>query len=346
MNVTLRRQVDSDRAVIDELFADEEVAEKLAPSDKDSWIPESRKAYKELYRFTILYKGKIVGRIALEFPFWSRDSYEVGFALGREYWNEIVLSQALAQIVSFGFGELKLYSLRCDTDSDDPESARALQNVGFEKAAVWKEHVFLDGEYVDRVLWMLFRDGSDRFSDQPESKDVLIREFEESDEDALRKLYVDDLVARRIRFPSIEDFASGTPYSGSRGWNRAFRNIRWIPEFRKSLHESYYLTILADGEIVGEIGLQNPSVCRSTYGIGYAIGRKYWNRGICTEALRQIVQFAFNDLKIHKLVCDTAADNPASLRVLEKAGFTESVRLPEPDISSRNVYEYLFSPED
>ncbi len=55
--------------------------------------------------------------------------------------------------------------------------------------------------------------------------------------------------------------------------------------------------------------------------IGYWLGKPYWNRGYATEALKRLLAFAFRELR---LACVTAGwfyDNPASGRVLEKAGF-------------------------
>lgn len=96
-----------------------------------------------------------------------------------------------------------------------------------------------------------------------------------------------------------------------------------VPEFRKSLKDSYVFTIEADGEIAGEIVLEYPARGRSGYSVGFRVGRRFWNQGICTEALKQIARFAFDELNLHKLFGDNDADNPASGRVFEKAGFTK-----------------------
>lgn len=93
-------------------------------------------------------------------------------------------------------------------------------------------------------------------------------------------------------------------------------------KFPESLdEEGYGFTILADGRIVGEIVLEDPTRCGSTYTVGFFVSPEYWGKGICTEALKQIVKFAFDELKIHKIHSDNDSDNPASGRVLEKAGF-------------------------
>lgn len=337
MEVNIRETRETDRATLDEFYAeldelhaDEEDAQAVrTPENADSCIPERRESLKEAYRFTILAGGKIAGMIALEYPGGSRTFYQVNFAVGREFWNQGVRTEALRQVVRFGFDELKINMIFSDTDSDDPASGRAFQKVGFKKSAVFKEHNLKEGKYIDIITWILFNRGQTRDFDQDRITNVTIREMRETDTATLDKLYADEEVAKHIRLPSSEDLVPGCPSSGSRGYNRSFRNERWIPESRKSLKDSYGFTILADGKIAGEIVLEYPSVCRSTYRVGFAVGRKFWNQGICTEALKQIVRFAFDELKIHKIAGDNDSDNPASGRVFEKAGFMKAVDLRE-----------------
>lgn len=169
---------------------------------------------------------------------------------------------------------------------------------------------------------------------------VSIREKRNTDNATLDEFYADEEVSKQILLPSDKDFVPGCPSSGSRGYNRSFRNARWIPEFRKSPKEGYYFTILADGKIAGQISLGYPSICRSTYGVGYAVGRKFWNQGICTEALKQIVRFGFDELTLHTIVGDNSSDNPASGRVLEKAGFKKEEVFEEAGLrEGKSIYD-------
>ena len=54
---------------------------------------------------------------------------------------------------------------------------------------------------------------------------------------------------------------------------------------------------------------------------GYWIGRDFWGRGLATEALEGALVWASRRWKRRALVAGHFADNPASGRVLEKAGF-------------------------
>jgi len=55
--------------------------------------------------------------------------------------------------------------------------------------------------------------------------------------------------------------------------------------------------------------------------VGYWLGRPYWGRGYGTEALKRLVAHAFEDLDLVRLYAHHLTRNPASGRVLEKAGF-------------------------
>jgi RimJ/RimL family protein N-acetyltransferase len=54
--------------------------------------------------------------------------------------------------------------------------------------------------------------------------------------------------------------------------------------------------------------------------LGYWVGKSYWNHGYCTEAARAVVRFAFEDLGLRRVFAQRYRRNPASGRVMQKAG--------------------------
>ena len=82
------------------------------------------------------------------------------------------------------------------------------------------------------------------------------------------------------------------------------------------------LAIEVDGAAVGAIGIvPGRDVERYSAEIGYWLGEAYWGRGIVTEALGLMTNHAFGELKFLRLFALPFADNPGSVRVLEKAGY-------------------------
>jgi [ribosomal protein S5]-alanine N-acetyltransferase len=80
--------------------------------------------------------------------------------------------------------------------------------------------------------------------------------------------------------------------------------------------------IEVDSQAVGGIGLELLSdVERVSAELGYWLGERYWNRGIVTEAVREVTAEAFRRLDLTRIFALPFADNIGSIRVLEKAGF-------------------------
>lgn len=76
------------------------------------------------------------------------------------------------------------------------------------------------------------------------------------------------------------------------------------------------------GEYAGNIGLHpGDDVYRRSAEIGYFIGESYWNKGIATEAVKQMVVYGFSNFDIARIHAGVFEYNAASQRVLEKCGF-------------------------
>ena len=86
--------------------------------------------------------------------------------------------------------------------------------------------------------------------------------------------------------------------------------------------------IIVDGEAAGGISVElKDDVYRRSAEIGYWLGQPFWERGIATEAVRAVVDYAFATFDLGRLYAGVFDWNPASARVLEKAGFTLEGRL-------------------
>lgn len=61
--------------------------------------------------------------------------------------------------------------------------------------------------------------------------------------------------------------------------------------------------------------------------IGILIGEKeYWGRGIATECIQEITEYAFETLNLHKLTAGCYENNVGSIKAFKKAGFNEEGR--------------------
>ena len=86
--------------------------------------------------------------------------------------------------------------------------------------------------------------------------------------------------------------------------------------------------IATSKEAIGGIGLNfQKDVHRYTAEIGYWLAEPFWGHGIMTNAVNRFTHFAFDTLELHRIFATPYIYNKASIRVLEKAGFTNEGRL-------------------
>lgn len=81
---------------------------------------------------------------------------------------------------------------------------------------------------------------------------------------------------------------------------------------------TFAITSAADG-VVGAIGLRLTLQHRRAE-LGYWVGRPFWNHGYATEAARAILTFGFETLRLNRIHASHLVRNPASGRVMVKAG--------------------------
>ena len=73
------------------------------------------------------------------------------------------------------------------------------------------------------------------------------------------------------------------------------------------------------GELVGLCGVVNLRG-NSDGEIWYLINPESWGKGIATNAVKQLLQLGFSEMGLHRIWATCLPENPASARVLEKAG--------------------------
>jgi RimJ/RimL family protein N-acetyltransferase len=84
-----------------------------------------------------------------------------------------------------------------------------------------------------------------------------------------------------------------------------------------------------DSHVIGGIRLYlgTPSSEARIAGMGYNVGRSYWNHGYVTEAATAMLRYAFEASGLHKVYATADGRNIGSIRVMQKVGMQEEARL-------------------
>ena len=87
-------------------------------------------------------------------------------------------------------------------------------------------------------------------------------------------------------------------------------------------NNTFAFAVTADDKAIGSISVfRQENIHRRTAELGYYIAEEFWGNGIMTEAIKQICDHVFQNSDIIRIFAEPFADNKASCRVLEKAGF-------------------------
>ena len=154
----------------------------------------------------------------------------------------------------------------------------------------------------------------------------------EGDTIKIRKLKLSDAddVYRNIKDKEIVKYTENIPHpyhkqDATRFIRRSWRKI----ESKKAYN--FCITLKENNKVIGGVGLGVGDIDwkNKNAEIGYWLGKKYWGQGLASEAVKLIVKFGFEQLKLHRIYGIVSEENIASQKVLEKCGFKLEGELKE-----------------
>ncbi len=141
-----------------------------------------------------------------------------------------------------------------------------------------------------------------------ETERLILRHWEESDAEECYKYAKDDRVGPGAGWP---------PHTSVEESRRIIKEVLCEPN-------TFAIVLKETGLPIGSIGLHFRSdLARldDEAELGYWLGVPYWGQGLVPEAAREMLRYAFEDLKLDRVWCGYYEGNDKSRRVQEKVGF-------------------------
>lgn len=142
-----------------------------------------------------------------------------------------------------------------------------------------------------------------------ETERLILRPFVGGDAPLVQKLAGEEEIARNtlaMPFPYLEGMAEAWIGTHINDYNEG-KSVIWA------------ITLKETEQLIGAIGL-SLQLQYLLAEMGYWIGKEFWNKGYCTEAVETVLDFSLKQTKLHKISASHFGNNPASGRVMEKAG--------------------------
>ena len=165
-----------------------------------------------------------------------------------------------------------------------------------------------------------------------ETKRLIIRPFTLNDVDAAYEVNRD---------PEISKYTGDGGPKSREEIERILRD-RVLADYQKYGYGRYAVIHKETQENIGFSGLKYlPEM--NEVDLGYRFSKKYWGNGIATESCHPFLEFGFNALKLKKIIGLVLPENIASIRVLEKLGFSFQKKLFDKD---QEVLQYALKQVD
>jgi len=123
-----------------------------------------RKIHEDWQRRAILKWGialrkgdQLIGSITLFHLDFNHRRAELGYALGRDYWGQGYMNEALMAVLKYAFAVLELHRLEADVDPRNAASIKTLERLGFQREGCLRERWQVNGEIQDAFFYGLLR---------------------------------------------------------------------------------------------------------------------------------------------------------------------------------------------
>jgi ribosomal-protein-alanine N-acetyltransferase len=247
---------------------------------------------------------RFVGTFAI-IPFESSSFWQLGYALLKPFWGLGYATELTIAGIEYAFRTMMVSRLMAVVEISNEGSHRVLLKTGFNR----KDNFNQDGKELS--LYELYNKAV------VETNRLLISALDRRQLD----LYIrpDNSLEEELGLNAGDKVISAAV-------RRMFNELT-IPAMRNATAQNYFfytLWIVIDKEhnrLVGELGFKGEPNTRGEVEIGYGTFPAFYGQGIMTEAVAGIVSWAKETPGIKSITAETAADNQASIRVLQKNGF-------------------------
>jgi len=141
------------------------------------------------------------------------------------------------------------------------------------------------------------------------------------------------LSLRRIRDDDVDDFyAVYSDPKVMRYWSTPpLPNVEAAAKLIREIHAGierrellkWAIALRTNDRLIGSVTLFHPDFTHRRVEIGYALAHAHWRMGYMGETLEVIINFAFDDLNMHRIEADVDPRNTASVRTVERLGFQQ-----------------------
>jgi RimJ/RimL family protein N-acetyltransferase len=224
-------------------------------------------------------------------------------------------TEAAVRVIQWAFEDLGLERIHSTCDTENDACAKVLENAGMINEGTLRHAYMRGNKFADYHQYAILRSDWERqkdlFNIQLESERLFYRPMRHDDAES---------VQRAFDYPAYSDLTSHIPYPYTLENAKAFiRKTHRLLRENKAFFFGIFLK--ENGHFIGEAHIHwiewKVGLCE----LGFGLDQAYTGQGHATEAAKEMVRYAFEDLGMHRIFALTMSINDPTRNLLERIGF-------------------------
>ena len=118
------------------------------------------------FQFVMIEKKtkEIIGDLGIHFSDNENKQVEIGCTLNRDFQNEGYATESVNRVIDYLFKDLKKHRITASIDPGNTSSIRLVERIGFRKEAHFIESLFINGKWVDDLVYVLIEKDWEKIS--------------------------------------------------------------------------------------------------------------------------------------------------------------------------------------
>jgi RimJ/RimL family protein N-acetyltransferase len=157
----------ADAPEVQRLAGDRDVASQTSdgeipqPGTEEQWLKKRQDGFEkgEAVDFAIIRRdeGILIGAIGLGAEYKKDESMQLGYWIGKPYWNQGYCTEAALAVLEYGFEVLKLHRIYSRHFARNPASGRVMQKLGMTYEGTMREAIQKWGRFEDMVCYAILK---------------------------------------------------------------------------------------------------------------------------------------------------------------------------------------------
>lgn len=162
-----------------------------------------------------------------------------------------------------------------------------------------------------------------------ETENLILRPFNKNDIPYVFKNWAsDEEVVKYLTWPAHNEIKMSEIYVKSE-----------LKQYVNRDHYNWAIVLKGLNEPIGSIGAVEIDHRAEKVEIGYSLGKKWWNKGLMTEALNTVIKYFFDVVSVNRVEAKHDVENEASGKVMLKSGLQFEGRSKESDWNNRGIVD-------